>query len=114
MPSDSEEFVPTTVLLNREKFQSRFNNTVNARVSTRWNPHAASISEWFSGNHVVKCFAADAYRFNALKRRWVRKGPVIVCLIASPEGKNRILAYYLHGAMSVAFNFAGEYLSRLL
>lgn len=113
MDSDTEDFVPTGLLLKREKFRARYKTFIEPKVSTRHNPQQDSIVDWFPG-YRVECFAADAYRFNLNKQRWVRKGPVIVCLMRAEDGKHRMLAYYLHGTMSVAFNttmfpFMGQY-----
>ena len=66
MASDTEDFVPTAMLLKREKFRMRFRSAVEPKKSTRYNPHLPSISEWFP-HHQVQFFTDDSYRFNATK-----------------------------------------------
>ncbi len=109
MDSDTEGIVGTAMLLNREKFRSRFKRLVDPKKSTRANPQMDSIVEWFP-NEQVACFAVDAYRFNLTKNKWVRKGPVALCLVQAPNAKHRVLGYYLHGTMSLAFNIRGWFI----
>lgn len=61
----------------------------------------------------VGCYYADSWRFNKEKKKWVKKGPLAVVniidnVLAGGGGNSILLAYYLYGMKSVAFNFKGN------
>jgi hypothetical protein len=60
---------------------------------------------WFEDDKVFTN-TVEVSKFNMQTKKWIRKGPSI--LICAKEGNGyRLLAHYLHGTCTTAFNFRG-------
>jgi len=52
-----------------------------------------------------RSFISFGYKFNALKKKWTRKGPMTASIQATNNGDAKLCAHYLYGMNSVSFNF---------